>query len=1278
MANKQITDLKEDIRRLSEELQDKQTMLTSCLDLAHEQSMHIASLKAALQDTVPWDTSTCPRPFTSSTPSLQSSRAEIVIRDRKRIQDGTASPRLSLSNRFEALADNPDLRPVPGGPAACSPAPVDDAEPSSPPAPAGARCRRASAPGHRLSFRTTDPASRRKFLKEAVLRRSGGLRHHTLQADSPPPVAETDDPPQHLSGRALPPILRTTHGPDGGSSPSRPARPHPRPLFPPTTLIIGDSITRNIRFFNATTCCFPGATAPKILEKLPGLLQSLPSSITRIVVHVGTNDLARGASELTKRDFTSLLDFLGTCGKSVFISGPIPTIGRGDARFSRLLQLDSWLKHACYARGFNFADNFNLFWNRPSFYKPDGLHPNTTGSRIPHPLATPTLTNHALTDGVVALLPSSRKISLHPLSPSLLLSLSNILPSNCLVPPPLVITIIYRPPKPNHSFLSDLAEFLTQLSAISPSILLLGDFNIHIDDPNSKSATDLLELLHCLQFTQHVNFPTHCRGHILDLVCSAGLTLHKLSSLNLQISDHLAIIMDFITPLRPPKLKRNITFRNIKSISPSAFSDLLANTLSTPPLTFNPTDLVNHYNDTLSLCLNNLAPLKTKSVSFTHSAPWYTPQLRQMKIRKRQLERLYKKTGLTVHLNIYTDHLSDYKNALTAARSTYYSQLIHSGSNNPKTLFSTINKLLKPCDNTLTSFTVNKCNSFLSSFQSKIDTIYNQLSTPPPMSASPPLTPPTTTTTTQPLSQFTPVSPLELLPIITKIKNSTSVLDPIPSSIVKSCLPTISPLIAIIINSSLSSGSVPESLKLAAVTPILKKPGLDPDIISNFRPISNLPFLSKILERVVASQIRTHLHSHELYEPFQSGFRPKHSTETALLKITNDLLLSSDSGHLSILILLDLTAAFDTINHSILLSRLQTFLNITGSALSWLKSYLSDRQQFIHVNNCSSSTAPLLQGVPQGSVLGPLLFIIYLLPLGSIIRRHGLRFHCYADDIQLHISTKSITPATHSTLTNCLSELQSWLQKNFLKLNSDKSEIILIGPKHLTTSTQNFTLSFDNINLSPSPSIRNLGIIMDSTLSFEQHISRLTQTAFFHLKNIARLRPLLSFSAAETLIHAFITSRLDYCNSILYGSSSKVLNKLQYIQNSAARLLTHTRSREHITPVLQNLHWLPVPHRINFKLLLLTHKALHNQAPPYLMDMLHHHTPSRNLRSSDANLLSPPLRTKHRTWGDRAFSIAAPSLWNSLPKHIRDCPDSSTFKSLLKTHLFKLAFHLHL
>ncbi|XDV51162.1 hypothetical protein PO909_020089, partial [Leuciscus waleckii] len=299
---------------------------------------------------------------------------------------------------------------------------------------------------------------------------------------------------------------------------------------------------------------------------------------------------------------------------------------------------------------------------------------------------------------------------------------------------------------------------------------------------------------------------------------------------------------------------------------------------------------------------------------------------------------------------------------------------------------------------------------------------------------------------------------------------------------------------------------------------------------------------------------------------------------------------------------------------------------------------------------------------------------IYMLPLGQIIRHHGLHFHCYADDTQLYMSTKSITPAILSTITNCISDIKTWMDNNFLKLNSNKTELLITGPKSLLSSIQNFTLLIDGHNVTPSLSVRNLGIIMDSTLSYRTHINHITKLFFFHLRNISRFGPSLTLSTAEILIHAFITSRLDYCNSLLYGLPTNQLQKLQYIQNSAARLLTHTRSREHITPVLQQLHWLPVHYRIQYKLLLLTYKSLHNLAPPYLTELLEQHQPTRHLRSAGTNRLTPIVRTNRRTLGDRAFAITAPTLWNSLPTSIRNSDSLPNFKSVLKTHLFKLAF----
>ena len=230
-----------------------------------------------------------------------------------------------------------------------------------------------------------------------------------------------------------------------------------------------------------------------------------------------------------------------------------------------------------------------------------------------------------------------------------------------------------------------------------------------------------------------------------------------------------------------------------------------------------------------------------------------------------------------------------------------------------------------------------------------------------------------------------------------------------------------------------------------------------------------------------------------------------------------------------------------------------------------------------------------------------------------------------------------------------------------------------MAPKALRRKIADFLLQIDGCSISPSSEVRNLGVILDSTLSFQSHIKSVTKSAFFHLKNISRLRPSLSDSIAETLVHAFVSSRLDYCNGVLFGLPKKDLDRLQYVQNSAARVLTRTKPWQHITPTLKRLHWLPVKHRITYKLLLLTYKALHALAPQYLADLLEDYTPARNLRSSDLGLLTVH-HGKRRSLGDRAFSVAAPALWNSLPSVIRQAQTLDSFKSALKRHLFVQAF----
>ena len=330
----------------------------------------------------------------------------------------------------------------------------------------------------------------------------------------------------------------------------------------------------------------------------------------------------------------------------------------------------------------------------------------------------------------------------------------------------------------------------------------------------------------------------------------------------------------------------------------------------------------------------------------------------------------------------------------------------------------------------------------------------------------------------------------------------------------------------------------------------------------------------------------------------------------------------------------------------------------------------------------SSKAFGLDCGVPQGSCLGPVLFLLYASRLFHVVSKHLPTTHAYADDTQLYFSFRPDSLAAQDdvvkAMEECITDVRSWLVSQRLVFSGMKTEFVIIGSHQQLSKVTINSVKVGDTEIKPIESVQKLGVWFDKHMTMNVQVGKICSKSFRGLYNIRQIRTFLSTKTTKTLVHAFVTSHLDHCNSLLLGLPRCQLDRLQKVLNAAARVIWLKPKFDHITPVLVQLHWLPVNFRIEFKIVLFVFKALHGISPPYLAELLQGKPKTRyQLRSSDKDLLFVPLSSR-KTFGDRAFAHVGPTLWNSLPLALRLQPTVESFRNYLKTYLFKKAFNCYL
>lgn len=837
--------------------------------------------------------------------------------------------------------------------------------------------------------------------------------------------------------------------------------------------------------------------------------------------------------------------------------------------------------------------------------------------------------------------------------------------------------VIYRHPSSNlDAFIDKFLSVVDKASKENKYCILMGDFNINLLNYESNNNTnEFINGLNSLFFQPHIIQPTRITDHSSTLIDNIFLNSaeHFTVSGNIlyDITDHLP---NFLIINKFSNLPKQFKFSK-RDYSCFNESNLLADvqTLSWEEVFSNCSDVSDMFQSlysNISRIVDKHVPLKhlsRREIKFTHK-PWISQGIKTSIKVKNSLFKSFTRTKKDYYYIKFKYYRNKLNHLIKLSKKQYYQTYFSSNINRSKEIWKGIKQLVSlkksnmnfPSKIKQGNVTLTDKNQIANAFNIYFANIGSKLaqSIPNTNISFEHYLP----SSIQESFFIRPTSPMEIQGEIDMLNvNKSTGPFSIPTRLLKSIKTLLSAPLSMLFNLSFSIGIVPNQLKIARVIPIYKK-GPNSDI-PNYRPISLLPIFSKILEKLMCKRLIKFIDKHKILCDNQFGFRSQHSTVHAVLQICDKIQRAVENGLYSCGIFLDLSKAFDTIDHQILLKKLYNY-GIRGVAHDWFTSYLQNRRQFVSLADANSDTLTITCGVPQGSVLGPLLFILYINDFHYASEMFD--FHLFADDSNLFVAHKSL-PNLQTIINEQLININMWLQANKLSLNVEKTNFVIFHPQQKKPNCT-IEISINNKSIKEVNSLKYLGIIIDSNLNWKEHISAISSKISRSIGILSKIRHYLNINTLKQLYYSLIYPHLIY-GLIIWGNTYKTNTKaLTILQKKALRIMTFSKFDEHTNPIFIHLSILKFPDLITFQTAFFMYQFKNGLLPSGFDDFF---TPVSHIHNYNTRLASkssyhlPSIRTNYGKFNARFFG---PKVWNSIDNSIKSMKRSS-FKQNLKQSL---------